>query len=526
VAKGGDESETGGIVVGAKPVTGGPTVPLAVASTPPWERLLNDVIVAKAGDEEPHAAPLDAPKLKEYQEYTTAFGLYCCSCLFGKRWQLRDAALRAIISPEGWKQLTNGVRPQGQGSPTVVLQSLLNYLDGRTTGVNDSISQVFFTVCDALKAIVSEELAGAPIVAAVGGLTNLLPALLLKAGDSNQRVREKAQTTLLMLALSNVGSERVVNAALHDPQEKNKKPLNYRVHSARLSLVRVLLAKVGLNRKEHKTGLTAEAITQRLCVPLLTHASSEVRDAAVQLIVTLHDHVPASVMAKHLSEVKPAQMAVIDEQLAQKDGGGGNDGGRAKEKELASSSINVEKGGNHPVLEAARQAAGKPAAESKPQQQPQQSTAARQQQQQQQKEREAAERAEKTCQFCGKYDSKYTDDILDAHYARVCPWLVPCPLCQQITEIPTLQQHLIGECNRATAVKQCPTCREAVPVDEFEDHVTAQACIPHSNQYFVCPLCHAKLSPTDDGWDDHLLKAPGCPNNPRRYDGGSGEEFR
>ena len=200
----------------------------------------------------------------------------------------------------------------------------------------------------------------------------------------------------------------------------------------------------------------------------------------------------------------------------------------------------MEKGGHHPVLEAARQA--KPAAGNAAAKQPAAAKPAAEKQQQQaaapaaaaaepssskaQAERDAKEREAQTCQFCGKYDRRYNDAILDAHFAKSCPLLCPCPLCGQITEIPTLQQHLISECNRATAVKQCPTCREAVPVAELDEHVAAGACIPFSASYHVCPLCHVKLAPTDQGWDDHLLKAPGCPNNPRRYDGGAGEEFK
>jgi centrosomal protein CEP104 len=349
---------------------------------------------------------------------------------------------------------------------------------------------------------------------------------MLKAGDSNQRVREKAQTTLFMLAMSPVGPERVAAAGLHDPQKGQKKPLNYRVHSARLSLVRVLVAKVGLNRKEQRTGLTAENVTKGLCVPLLSHASGDVRDAAVGLIVLLHEHVMDSVMQKLLGDVKPLQLQAIEEQLAntRQSGGGGSKPSATNDKqpELASSSISVERGGRHPVLDAARAAGGGTKDEVSA---PPPAAGPKSTKQRQEEEREAAERAAKTCQFCGRHDPKFTDDLLDEHYARACPMLIACPLCQQVTEIPTLQQHLIGECNRATAVRQCPTCREAVPVAEFDEHVAASACIPHSPQYNVCPLCHEKLPPTEQGWDDHLLKAPGCANNARPYDGAGASEL-
>lgn len=486
---------------------------------PAWERRFNTRIVDLAGPEEPFATAVDGAKLKEYQEFTTTFGLYGMSCLFAKKWQLRDAALKAIIDKEGFTALTSPQRPSAQGNASTVLISILSYLDGKTTGVNDSIAQVFFTVCDVIKAIVSEDLPGAPVIAAVAGLSNLLSALLIKAGDSNQRVREKAQTTLLMLAMSPVGTERVAGAAFHDPQDNTKKPLNYRVHEVRLSIIRVLVGKVGLNSKAGRTGLAAEPIVQRLCVPLLTHASGDVREAAMQLILALYERLPAATMDNLLKDVKPAQKAAIDELR-------GN-GPPGKEPEMASSSIHVEKGQRHPVIDAARHAKQQDTAPS-PAAQPSTSKAAAgaPRHQQLQAEREAAQREAQTCQFCGKYDTRFTDATLDAHYARTCPMLCPCPLCGQITEIPTLQQHLVAECNRSTAVRQCPKCREAVPATELEAHVAAGACIPYSTSYHVCPLCHVKLPASDQGWDDHLLKAPGCGNNPRRYDGGNGEEFK
>jgi centrosomal protein CEP104 len=309
---------------------------------------------------------------------------------------------------------------------------------------------------------------------------------------------------------------------------------------------------VGLQKKDSgRTGLTPENIVQKLCVPLLTHASNDVRDAAIQLVAVLHDYAPPTLIKKLLADVKPVTMDAIDEAIKQRQeggaGGGAVGGGKGGEAEMASSSIQVEKGGNHPVLEAARQAKAQEAkaaparggggsgaaaatgpaasaASGNNTSATEDKTQARQQQAKQ--EREAQEREAATCQFCGKYDKRFTDAVLDAHYAKSCPFLMPCPLCEQITEIPTLQHHLITECNRATAVKQCPTCREAVPVAEFDDHVAAASCIPHSTQYQVCPLCHAKLPPKDQAWDDHLLKAPGCAMNPRRFDGGAGAEFK
>ena len=34
----------------------------------------------------------------------------------------------------------------------------------------------------------------------------------------------------------------------------------------------------------------------------------------------------------------------------------------------------------------------------------------------------------------------------------------------------------------------------------------------------------SKTAPFDEGWTSHFLKAPGCPNNPRAFDGGNPDD--
>lgn len=38
------------------------------------------------------------------------------------------------------------------------------------------------------------------------------------------------------------------------------------------------------------------------------------------------------------------------------------------------------------------------------------------------------------CQFCGKYDSSFTDETLDMHYWQNCPMLMSCDECGQVRE--------------------------------------------------------------------------------------------
>lgn len=512
--------DTGGIVATAKPQPKGKPAVVASEAMQPWEKKFNDVIVKLSGDQAP-AEAMAAPKLTEFKEYVSTCGAYCCACLFCKRWQLREAALRAIVSKEGFAALTDSVRPPSQSNANAVINCLLMYLGAKGFGVEDPISNVYFAVCDTLKSIICEELPGSSLQQVAGPLFNTLPALMLKAGDSNQRVREHSDTVLMLIAMSALGSERVAAAALAEPESGSKKPMNPRVHVARITVTQLLLEKCGLNRKDVRTGLSAEAIVTKLVLPCLSHSSQEVRDGAINLIVALHKTTPAAIIEKFLSDIKPAQKQLIMDRL-QEEGGGA---AAPKEVEMHSSSFSVERGANHPVLEAAREAAKPPAKKTTGKAAPapgQDAPAANKNAQ----HRAVVQDESKTCQFCGKYDERFNDHLLDLHYVRTCPMLVPCPLCGQITEIALLQEHLVKECDRRALVRQCPICYEAVRAEDYDAHVAAKACIPFSQEYAVCPLCHMKLPPGDEGWESHFLQSPGCRNNPRRWDGGAGEEFQ
>ena len=551
-------SETGGIVgiqrqTNVNPAANGKLAVVSAPSMPAWERSINELVMKLAGEEQAPADSLAAPKLAEYQQFSTVFGLYVTTCLFSKRWQLRDAAIRAITSKEGFAALTSGVRPPGQGSPQTIFSVLLQYLNGKTSGITDSISNVFYSSSEALRVVAREELEGCPPASALSsGFAPILPDLIAKAGDSNQRIREHASTTLMIIALSSVGCEKVAHAAFLEPEgaasaaaagtgatstgpsqgsgasgnvAAKAKPLNPRVHLARLTTVQALVEKLGLNRRDNRTGLTAEGIMQRLCVPLLVHSNVEVREAAVHLVITLHGLVSSAVMEKLLAEVKPAQRAVIDEQLAggraPPDAVHAQTGGRnrAEGMEMASSSITVERGGN--VALAAAQAASKaPPAKAKAPSvasgNPNSSGTAPPAVPQPPGNKTDPT---KTCQFCGRFDKRFNDRSLDLHYAHCCPMLGPCYLCGQIAELSLMHEHLIRDCERAHMVRQCPLCREAVRKEEFDVHVSAKSCIAaNPPAYSVCPLCHLKLAPGDQGWEDHFLKAPGCRNNPRKFD--------
>ena len=511
--------ETGGIVVKAPgSVAIGKVAAADGAAMPQWERRINAVTVAAVGE---HGAPEVLPnaKLTENKDYVSTFGNFVTCCLFSKRWQLREASLRAIASDEGYAVLS-GEAPQGPNA----LPQLLLYLGAKGFGVDDSLANVFFAACDALSLIVAEQLTakGSPLSSMTGSILPLLPVLMLKAGDNNARVREKAAQTLMSIATSPIGAERISSAALAEPETGgSKKPLGHRVHLARLHLVQSLIEAVGL---KGRSGLTVEGIMQRLCVPCLGHSHQDVREASQKLAALLFHYSSPAVMEKFLAPLKPAQRQLIDEQVAALEAAGGPPPPgasapqttsaspvskprpkKAAEPEMVSSSFSVGQG-QAEVLAAARAAvsnAGPPkkaAAKAPPPQR---------------------RDPDKVCQYCNAYDERFTEDNLDLHLVRDCPMLCPCPLCGQVTEISQLQPHLVNECDRRSLVKQCPLCLEAVRAEDLEPHVEAAECIrADPSSYSLCPLCHAKFPAGPEGWLRHFASSPGCPNNPRPWDGG------
>lgn len=513
--------ETGGIIVKSAPVSValGKAAPATSDKMPEWEKALNAVAVGLIGDQGvPESLP--GAKLAEYKEYISVYGNFVTCCLFSKRWQLREAAIRTIISNEGAAILANDAPQGSQAMPTLLL-----YLGAKGYGVSDTLANVFFAACDVISQVVAGLPPKGPSLAHVtSSILPLLPELMLKAGDNNNRVREKAALVLMQIAISPIGADRISSAALAEPETGgSKKPLSHRIHLARISIVQSLIEELGL---KGKSGLTVDSIMQRLCIPCLAHSHQDVREAAQKLTALLYSYSTPAVMDKHLSGLKPAQRQLIDEQISMLSAAGGppapqpgkcsatstaaNDGPAASaspvkaaarktkaEPEMVSSSFSVGKG-QESVLAAARAATkAQPPEPSPPRRDP-----------------------SKVCQYCGKYDEGFTEETLDLHLVRDCPMLCPCPLCVQVTEISQLQPHLVNECDRRSLVKQCPICLEAVRAEDLEAHVAAAECIPASSKHSLCPLCHAKFPVGPEGWIKHFARAPGCPNNPRMWNGG------
>ncbi len=95
--------------------------------------------------------------------------------------------------------------------------------------------------------------------------------------------------------------------------------------------------------------------------------------------------------------------------------------------------------------------------------------------------------------------------------------LTACPQCQQVIEIPCLNEHLLAECEKKENHRPCPHCREAIQIQHYDARVQRMWCKPvkPSDEANRCPLCHGDTPGGGEaGWKAHLL-ARGCPKNPR-----------
>ncbi|KAH9589358.1 hypothetical protein LSM04_007352 [Trypanosoma melophagium] len=452
-----------------------------VEGKPEWEKTINSIILRLSG-EQPPAPPLKGEVLTEARSAEKVFGTYCCACLFGKRGQLREIAIRAIITPEGFAALSTH-------SP-VVVENLLSYMALPSRGIADSVAQVVLASCEAILAILRGKLKDAPLASSlIPQLSSLLPELVTRSGDNNNRVRDTAESVIM--AISEIAFEAVLSTLIVDPEKVKKRPVSYKVHLARLNILSSLIDRYYANGTE-SIFIDVHSILSKVVLNLLQHSNGEVREAANHLFAKILILDPKRA-ATYLERLKSSQVSAIKQHVfsLKATDPTEKDSTEMKARGTLFSEIGPDKSTNNSTRDLHNHSSGD----------------------------EGTYATMKRCQFCGECDETFTEAGLDIHYIRACPMLCPCPLCDQVTEIATLQPHLTSECENRRVVRECPRCKEAVRVEDFKKHVDAMSCIKAVPTHSVCPLCHARFQTGSAGWLAHLASPPGCPNNPRKYDG-------
>ncbi|RNF12207.1 hypothetical protein TraAM80_00489 [Trypanosoma rangeli] len=446
-----------------------------------WEISINRVILGLSGGEA-QASVLQGEALTEAGTCEKVFGTYCCACLFGREGSLREAAIRAIISPDGFAALST--------HSSTVMETLFAYMALPSRGLSDSVAGVVLACCEALQTIIKHNIPVVPPVPAlIPYLKPLIPKLVLRSGDNNSRVREMAESVLMSFA--EVAIELVVSALLIGTGKNKKQPVSARVQISRMNMLSSLIDCYGING-DGAASLEPDTVIPKAVLPCLQHSNGKVREAASRVLAKLLLVAPSR-STSYMKALKPSQKSLVEQQVTALKASAAdvNDKDEIGTTTTPFPGKVLDENKTHSVGRSFRFSSGLRGANS----------------------------AEKTCQFCGEFDENFSKATLDIHLIRACPMLCPCPLCDQVTEIANLQQHLTAECENRRLVRECPVCREAVRVDDIKRHIAAKKCIKAVPTHSVCPLCHARFLAGSAGWVAHLASPPGCPNNPRRHDG-------
>lgn len=508
---------TGGLKQADEPQESASEVPLSGGGEE-WERALNAAI-EKVSTVRAGPSPLTGDEAAAARSYTADLGVYCVACLFSRKGQQREGALRGVVSADGSRAIAS--------HNSAAWAQLVLYMSESGHGVGDPVPGAAMAACSALVKIVQGKLPGATANAVAEPVAKLLPELVARLGETNTRLQESVEKTLVGVARSPIGHRRVVELLLVDPDKLNKKPASVRAHVSRINILSTFVDDFGLTTNS-PDGLDTRVLCSTVLLPSLQHSNVDVREAAIKLLAKLLCLDPGATSG-YVQTIKPAQQALVEEQLEQyKESQLTARSVARKASDIPSDSIAVQRRsgsgtGSFPqspqqrrtsapyVMDAATTAEDlkphAPPAESPPLKPASASIG------------EMEIRRLRTCQFCKEYNPNFNEHNLDLHYVSACPMLCPCPLCDQVTEICQLQQHLVVECEKRRVVRECPRCHEAVRAADYNEHVAAQKCIEAVPSHSVCPLCHERFKSGMEGWRHHLASSPGCPNNPRKYDG-------
>ncbi|KAI9360359.1 hypothetical protein DFJ73DRAFT_76828 [Zopfochytrium polystomum] len=404
----------------------------------------------------------------------------------------------------------------------------------------------------------------------------MIPSLITKCGDMNSRVRQGSMELFATLAEAYHSVPYSICRSVLKSHTAAKQPGNgarsavlpLRLTKARLEVLAFLVKEFGVDDpeagrlREEETGLTIEAVMKAAKLEL-QHRSSEVREAAVRVIVELIVRAGEDVVADKLGNIPEQQMQLIRDKLAAARGVAAlprtrkrgatpwkseslddqkEDAVQKLQNELEALKDLVEeserKGPSRTrtrTYEKAKVAeAVKPIETASQTKQGQESTSrppsanpviAQTVTENTDKPKTAAEELadfaaswERICIFCEQSNPAFTEEALDIHYWKDCPMLTGCPLCNQIVEVPVLTSHMLTECDNRSLVKMCSRCQEAVLASEYLPHISRQTCMPASQVPGVsrCPLCHFDVPNGEQGWKRHLLHGNGCPEQERK----------
>jgi centrosomal protein CEP104 len=317
-------------------------------------------------------------------------------------------------------------------------------------------------------------------------------------GDPNIKLKERLENTLLEFGNYSIIGNRILFEHIISGQIK-KNLVNSKNHlSGRYNFLHRLIQNFGYNEDE----VPLQSI-MTYAIKGYTNPNAYVREAALSLIVILYKFAGDKIRP-YYENLRPAQINNIEDNLAQHDELNDqiNNNGQMNANMDDQGDYNYANNDNNNNNQEGAMVSDSQMLSKE---------------QQNEYNMGNNDDTEHTCQFCGLFNPNFTSEQIDLHQFKECPMLLPCFKCKQIVEISTLNNHFLYECAQKKQFKQCPRCKEAVLVKDYEAHVADKSCNPFksSNTCNRCPLCHNDITPAGKvGWEIHLLDQM-CPNNPR-----------
>jgi len=424
------------------------------------------------GSDLPWPEELSAVIMKEQQDVIEMFDQHTVQCLFSKQWVLRENALKKMAA-----------EVQKRSPPAHFDKSVFTILSKvLAMALEDKVAKVFEEACNLLEAVVDQYAKDAASPSTVTSALNQPVDILLSAlGGSNARSRKTAHRIVLFLAEhKNVESAGPIMRIFRPLKKKEiGKPLPLK---GRATLLLELVEAKGLDKG---SGLTLGEVMD-FATPHVDHRDKAVRDSMVDLVVACQKIVGTKAVGPFMKNMEPR---IVDTIAANFD-----DKGAALQAFSSPAARQQQQGGGN---KAKKGGAGKDMQQDV-----------------------GEESATGFCQFCGVEDPSFTEEKLDMHYWQSCPMLTSCAQCEQVIEIPTINEHLLEECEVQGTYKQCKNCKEPIAVNVYDSHVQAKNCkraLP-ATKGSRCPLCKKDIAPGEEGWRKHLLEE-GCPKNPRKLYG-------
>jgi hypothetical protein len=426
------------------------------------------------------AEPLSAQAKKTTDPYTGIFEVSLLQMLFSKTWNLREEGLDILETEISSKQYEN-ILIDNKERIAINVCGLVSHL------IPDKIAQVsqkaMCGIETALWSHPSEITSDKPTF--TNNIDTIITHLLQKSGDNQVKLRNQSEETLLSISEHpSVTPFHVSSHIIRASQKKTK--LSTKHVTARLNLLASIVRKHGADKKV----IPLDGVVQ-YALEGVKNKEQDIRNPAYTLLGLIYGSIGGAIQP-YLADLRPAQMEKLQEQFDAIDGG--EQLPRPEERKMQPKTTvvtNIKPGGGK----------GK---EKEKEEKP--------------KYKYKNQDPEKVCEYCGKFDAKFTEDALDIHMWKECPMLCFCASCDHVIEIINLNNHLLNECEKESQHRACPICNEAIPLQEYEQHVEESSCsrAEDPEEAIRCPLCHIDVKPPSmDAWRDHILIRQ-CPNNDRR----------